>query len=339
MNQTNIVIGATGIVGSHVVLQLLLENQKVIACKQISSNIQQVKKLFAAYTENAEALFAKIEWRDIDLKDVFSIEDAIEGADVVYHCAGFVSFNSFERKQLMDVNVEGTKNIVNACLQKQIRALCYVSSLATMHNLDVKESIDETVFWKTSGKESDYAFSKYKAELEVWRGIEEGLNTVIVNPGVILSPVFWNQSSARIFATCFKGNKFYPPGQTAYVSAKDVAVCMLLLVKNKNFGQRYILTEGNYTYKEIFSHIQQKFNKAPPFIRVNRAFLRLGWIADSLAAFVSDRPANITKAIIQSAFNKQVYSNRKVTEALQYQFEPALKSIDFICSCYERERP
>ena len=339
MNQTNIVIGATGIVGSHVVLQLLLENQKVIACKQISSNIQQVKKLFAAYTENAEALFAKIEWRDIDLKDVFSIEDAIEGADVVYHCAGFVSFNSFERKQLMDVNVEGTKNIVNACLQKQIRALCYVSSLATMHNLDVKDSIDETVFWKTSGKESDYAFSKYKAELEVWRGIEEGLNTVIVNPGVILSPVFWNQSSARIFATCFKGNKFYPPGQTAYVSAKDVAVCMLLLVKNKNFGQRYILTEGNYTYKEIFSHIQQKFNKAPPFIRVNRAFLRLGWIADSLAAFVSDRPANITKAIIQSAFNKQVYSNRKVTEALQYQFEPALKSIDFICSCYESERP
>ncbi|MEI6021951.1 MAG: NAD-dependent epimerase/dehydratase family protein, partial [Bacteroidota bacterium] len=172
MNKTNIVIGATGIVGSHVVLQLLLEKQKVVACKQKSSDTNKLKRLFSVYTENSEELFASIEWREIDLKDVFSIEDAIEGADTVYHCAGFVSFNSFERKQLMDVNVEGTKNIVNACLQKQITSFCYVSSLATMHNLDVKETIDETVFWKTSGKESDYAFSKYKAELEVWRGIE-----------------------------------------------------------------------------------------------------------------------------------------------------------------------
>jgi len=338
MPTKNIVTGATGIVGSHVLLALLQDNQEVIACKQKQSNTQNVKKLFACYTSESDVLFNKIKWVDIDLKDQFSLEDAFEGADCVYHCAGFVSFNSFEKKQLMEINVNGTQNVVNACLTKKVDTLCYVSSLATLHNLDAKTAINESVFWKTSGKESDYAFSKYKAELEAWRGVEEGLKTVIVNPGVVLSPIFWNQSSARMFNTCYKGNKFYPPGNTGYVAARDVAACMLQLVKHQQFGQRFILIEGNYSFKTIFTHIQKAFNKRPPSIQTSKLVLKLGWFVESILAFITDRPAILTKALINSALNKQEYSNQKIKHTLAYQFEPSLKCIDMICLEYLKDR-
>lgn len=334
MQKVNVVIGATGIVGSHVLLQLLLSQQKVIACKQKSSDVSKVKRLFQFYENEGDALFETIVWQEIDLRDIFSIEAVVAGADTVYHCAGLVSFNALDRKQLMEINVDGTKNIVNACLEKGVKRLCYVSSLASLHNLDVKEAIDEKVFWKSSGKESDYAISKYKAELEVWRGMEEGIETVIVNPGVILSPVFWKQSSAKMFHTCYQGNRFYPPGKTAYVSAWDVASCMLMLMQKECYGERYILIEGNYTYKEIFSLIQINFHQKPPNIRVNRLFLRFARVLDTMAAFVSDRDALITKAIIRSAFNQQIYSNKKVLKTLDYPFEPTANYIERVCAAY-----
>jgi nucleoside-diphosphate-sugar epimerase len=338
MEKNTVVIGATGIVGSHVLLQLLLQLPRVTATKQSSSDVKKVKRLFTHYGYSAEELFSRIDWRDMDLRDIFSVEEAIDGADTVYHCAGFVSFNSMNRKQLMEVNVEGTKNIVNACLYKGVRRFCYVSSLAAMHNLDIKHKINESVFWKSSGKESDYAVSKYKAELEVWRGMEEGLLTVVVSPGVVLSPVFWQQSSSRIFDTCYKGNAFYPPGTTGYVSARDVAACMCLLMEKQCYGQRYVLVEGNYGYKEIFSLIQKQFNRRAPFIPVNKTLMQLARMADTLVAFVSDRPANITKAIIRSAFNMQEYDNNKITQTLGFRFEPCEQTIADICKAYLIEK-
>ena len=330
----NLVTGATGIVGSHVLLSLLQKNEDVIACRQKSSNIQKVLDLFSCYTDEAQQLFEKIKWIEIDLKDVFLLELAFEGVTCVYHCAGYVSFNSVHRKHLLDTNVNGTRNVVNACIHQKVEALCYVSSLSTLHNLDITEPLDEHVFWKSSGKESDYAFSKYKAELEVWRGIEEGLNSVIVNPGVILSPVFWDQSSGRIFNTCYKGNRFYPLGTTAYIAAADVANCMIRLLENKIFGQRFILVEGNYSYKMIFSHIQKAFHKKPPFIPTKKSLLYLGWFADSILSFLFDRPALVTKAVIRSAMNTQTYSNNKIFQTLGYKFKPTFEQINFVCEKY-----
>ena len=178
----NLVTGATGILGSHVVLALLQSNQPVTACKQKTGDIKKIQELFAYYTPDHQTLFERIKWVDVDICDIFSIEEALQGIANVYHCAGFVSFSGRDRKKLRLVNETGTKNMVDACLHMGVKAFCHVSSIGTLHNLDYMGTLTEEVFWKKSGKESDYAISKYNAEREVWRGMEEGLNAVIVNP-------------------------------------------------------------------------------------------------------------------------------------------------------------
>ncbi|PBQ31772.1 NAD-dependent epimerase [Sphingobacteriaceae bacterium] len=334
----NLVTGATGIVGSHVVLALLQNNQQVIACKQKNSNTQRVENLFAYYTPDYKVLFDKIKWVDVDICDVFSIEEALTNITNVYHCAGFVSFNPKDRKKLFSVNESGTRNVVDACLHKGIKALCHVSSIGTIHNLDYTQILTEEVFWKKSGKESDYATSKYNAEREVWRGIEEGLNAVIVNPGVILAPGFWDQSSSRLFDSSYNGNKFYTNGLGSYIAATDVAKVMIRLVTEGLFGQRFILVENNYTFHNILSHIQTSFKKPAPAINASQSLLATARVLEGFLSLFTGKERKITKALSNSAFNKQLFSNQKVKTALNIEFRPTHEVIGEICTYYLSEK-
>lgn len=331
----NLVTGATGIVGSHVVLTLLQNNQPVVACKQSGSDVKRLEELFSFYTKNAKHLLEKVQWREIDIRDIFSLEEALEGITQVYHCAGFVSFNASDRKKLKEINEQGTRNMVDACLHKGVAGFCHVSSVATINNLDYTLPLTEQVFWKTSGKESDYAISKYNAEREVWRGIEEGLNAVIVNPGVILSPGFWGQSSSRLFETCYKGNRFYTDGLASYVSAKDVAECMVQLMSKQLFNNRYILIENNYPYKDILSWIQADFNQAVPAHKVPKLMLNLARMLEPVFTVFTGKDRQLSKPMVHAAFNKQIFSNKKIKEALGFEFSSARLAIEQIC-LYQR---
>lgn len=322
--------------GSHVVLELLKSGRPVVACRQPSSDISKIKRLFEFYNE--AALFEKIRWAEVDVRDILSIEEALQGIENVYHCAGFVSFESKDRETMFSVNEGGTRNVVNACLHMNIKALCHVSSVAVINNSDHAGILTEKTFWKRSGRESHYAVSKYNAEREVWRGMEEGLNAVIVNPAVILSPVFWTQSSARIFDTCYNGNLFYTNGIASYVSAQDVAVIMIRLVDEGHFSQRYILSEGSYSFKTILGEVQTNFKKRPPAIRVSRTVLKLGWIYESLLSRLLRRPPRLTRAIVNSLFNKNRFSNEKVKTTLDFDFKPSFEVIRSICSFYVFEK-
>jgi nucleoside-diphosphate-sugar epimerase len=334
----NLVTGATGILGSHVVLALLQNNQPVVACRRANSDITQVEKLFSYYTTESRQLFEKIKWVDVEIRDIFSIEEALEGITAVYHCAGFVSFNKADRKKLMEINEKGTRNVVDACLHKKIAALCHVSSIGAIHNLDYLLPLNEDVFWKKSGKESDYAISKYNGEREVWRGIEEGLNAVIVNPGVILSAGFWNQSSSKLFSTAYKGNRFYTNGTTGYIAAEDVARAMIELVSKKLFSNRYILVEGNYTFKYIFTAIQAHLNKPVPSINVPRGVLNFLRITTGFFAVFTRKPPGISKPVVNSAYSTQLLSNVKITSVLSFKFKPIDKVIAVICKHYLNEK-
>lgn len=327
----NLVIGATGILGGHVVLKLLQNNQPVIAGKQKTSDLKKVEKLFSYYDPNYKLLFEKIKWIDVDVNDIYSIEEALEGITNVYNCSGFVSFNKIDRKKLFQINESGTANLVNACLQMNISALCHVSSVATVNNSDYILPLNESVFWKSSGKESDYAISKYNGEREVWRGIEEGLNAVIVNPGVILSSGFWNQSSSQLFDVCYKGNKFYTDGQAGYIAATDVAACMIELVEKRLFANRYILIEDNYSFKEILSSIQTRLNRQKPSISAGKNLLELARIMDAIISAFSGKPRRITKPVIYAGLNKQSYSNNKIKEVFSMSFTPVNQAIEKIC--------
>ncbi len=323
-----LVLGACGIVGSHVALQLAASGAHVKAAKRPGSSTERLERLFAIY--DAQHLTAQLEWVDVDIEDPYSIEEALEGCDEVYHCAGYVSFRSSEREKLFRINEGGTRNVVNACLYKGHVTLCYVSSVATIHNEDLRRKMTEQVFWKKSGHESYYAISKYNAEREVWRAIEEGLKAVIVNPGVILSAGFGNQSSSRMFETCRKGNLFYPPGTTAYIYAGDLAKIMLALTQKGLYGERYIVIEGNYSYQAIFSRVQQNFGQRPPLIRAGKWILRAGWLVERILSLFGREPA-LTRSLIRSALNNQQFDGSKVVETLGIELTPVMTAIDKIC--------
>jgi dihydroflavonol-4-reductase len=332
----NLVTGATGIIGSHVVLHLLKANKEVIACKRKGSDVNKVKKLFSYYKYGD--LFEKIKWKEIDLQDPFSIEEAFQQVEEVYHCAGFVSFLSKDRSKLFQVNEKGTANVVNACIQQKVKALCHVSSIATINNLDYHSILTEEVFWKKSGKESDYAISKYNAEREAWRGVEEGLNVVIVNPGVVLSPGFWDQSSSRLFKVCYEGNSFYTEGKAAYVSATDTAAIMCSLMEKGQFASRYIIAEGNYFFKEVLDQICHSFQKKGPGLKAGKILLEFARVFDGIGSGIRGKEQRITRALINSAFSTQSYSNSKIKEALSINFTPIQTLIPDICSIYLREQ-
>lgn len=330
----NLITGATGLVGAHVALQLLQQNKSVVAIKRKGSDVSKTQKLFSYYTSDADSLFSKITWLDADVCDIYSLLDALEGIETVYHCAGFVSFNSNDHKQMHRINSEGTANMVNACLEKNIKALCYVSSIATLQNPDITKNIDESVYWKSSPTASDYAISKYNGEREVWRGIEEGLNAVIVNPGIILGPGFWNQSSGKLIKTTFKGNPFYTNGSSATIDAKDVAACMIQLVENKQFSQRFVLIENNYSFKEILTQLHKALGKKEPTIEAGKILLTIGKWFDGIRSFISGKEQLITQETITAGLDKNSYNNNRIKLALNYQFIPLQETVKFVCAAY-----
>lgn len=330
----NLITGATGLVGAHVALALLQQNKSVVAIKRQGSDILKTKKLFSYYTSDADILFNKIKWIDADVCDIYSLLEALEGIETVYHCAGFVSFNSKDNKQMHRINAEGTANLVNACLEKNIKALCHVSSIATLQNPDITKNIDESVYWKSSPSASDYAISKYNGEREVWRGTEEGLNAVIVNPGIILGPGFWHQSSGKLIETCYHGNPFYTNGSSATIDAKDVADCMIQLTEKKEFSKRFVLIENNYSFKEILLKVHKALGKKEPSIEAGKVLLTIGKWIDKIKAFITSKEQLITKETINACLDNNSYNNKRVKETLSYQFISLQNTVQFACDAY-----
>lgn len=330
----NLITGVTGLVGAHVALHLLQQNQPVVAIKRAASDINKTKQLFAYYTPDFEILFNRIKWIEADINDIYSILDALEGIDTVYHCAGFVSFNKKDKNEIHSVNAIGTSNMVNACLDKNINAFCYVSSIATLQNPDITANIDESVYWKSSPNASDYAISKYNGEREVWRGIEEGLNAVIVNPGIVLGPGFWKQSSGRLIETCYKGSPFFTNGSSATVDAKDLAVCMVQLMQEKHFAKRFIVIENNYSFKDILSITHKSLGKKEPYLLAGKMILTIAKWADVIRSFITFKERIITKETISSVTEKHSYNNNRIKNTINYKFTPLQKTLSFVCNSY-----
>lgn len=331
----NLVSGASGIIGSHVALKLLLSNRPVIACYGPSKKNENTRRLFEYYGKGD--LFEQIKWVEVDLNDIFSLDEVLQGVENVFHCAGLVSFNKKDQESLYRVNEKGTENMVHACIKSGAN-LCHVSSVAVINNTDYNGDLTEEVFWKKNGKESDYAISKYNAEREVWRGIEEGLNAVIVNPGLVLSPGFWDQSSSKLFPAIYDGLKYYTNGKAGYVSAVDVADAMIQLMDRRKFANRYVLVEGNYTYKEIFEFISKCFKRHPPKKEAQPGLMKLAYYLEKLPSLFAGKQPRISKSMIHAAFNKQQYSSAKIRKELNFRFTPIHGEIERIASIYIRER-
>jgi len=326
-----LVTGATGLVGGNLIWHLLQENERVVAIRRPTSNLQPLRTIFSFHTSSPDACLARIDWIIADVLDERSIHRAMEGVSVVYHCAAVVSFEN-AKASILDVNVTGTRNVVHAALENRIDKLCFVSSIAACGRAFKNELINEDSVYTDSTQRSLYSQSKYLSEQEVWKGINNGLNAVIVNPGVILGVSGTNSGSSQLFTQVKKGLKFYTHGGSGYVDVQDVAKAMILLTKSAISGERFILVCENCSNKDILCWMADGFGKRCPFIPIGRRTLWVvGLLSETLGKAFHFRPL-IDRATARTATHREYYSNQKIKSSLGFQFAPIQNSIQAICS-------
>jgi nucleoside-diphosphate-sugar epimerase len=331
-----LVTGGTGLVGSHLLYQLSLENDAIIAIFRKNSNLQAVKNVFRYFSEDFENLFRKIIWVEADITDVVALEIAFKNVTKVYHAAALVSFNESDFYKMRKINIEGTANIVNLCIVNKVHKLCFVSSIATIGKSKNGSLINESNEWDIENSNYAYAITKHGAEMEVWRASQEGVNVVIVNPGVILGAGFWHNGSGKLFTKIYKGFNFYSEGITGFVSVKDVVKAMMELMKSNLKNERYILVAENISFKKLFFEIAKNFHKKPPSIKVSKFMSSLGWRLEKLKGLLTNKPPLLTKHSAKSLHNKRYFSSEKIKNELNFEFESILKTTKRVCSLYKK---
>jgi nucleoside-diphosphate-sugar epimerase len=314
-----LVTGGTGLVGAHLLLHLIENGESIRAIYRSLESIQKTKTLFSLYKK--EALFEKINWIQADITEVPSLEMAFENVDYVYHCAALISFEPKDEDLLRKTNIEGTANIVNFCVVKNVKKLCFVSSIAALGDLKENENvITEDTEWNPEKPHSDYAISKYGAEMEIWRGQQEGLNSVIVNPGVILGPRIWEQGSGILFNKIEKGFPFYTKGTTGFITVTDVVKIMDQLMKSDIINERFTLIAQNIVFGDLFNSIADALKVKRPSIYVSPLLTSFLWRIDWFLSTVFRSKRKLDRATVIASYSKNLYSNEKIKSALETSF-------------------
>lgn len=332
-----LVTGGTGLVGAHLIFKLISENKKVRAIYRDEKKFTTVKRIFSYYTNNTESLFNAIEWCKADLNNIPALNDAFSNVTLVYHCAAFVSFEPDKFHLLKKTNIEGTANIVNLCLAHNIKKLCYVSSIAAIGATNNNKKITENTEWQTEKDNSVYAITKYGAEMEVWRGTQEGLDAVIVNPGIIIGPGIWKYGSGNLFTKINNGLPFYSKGITGYVGVKDVVNAMMLLMHSPIKNERFILVAKNLSFETFTKTVAKYLNVKPPKKEVKKWQLQLFWRFDWLKHKLTGKRRVLSKHNAVSALTIDNYSNDKIKKALGFNFENIEESIKETASYFKNK--
>lgn len=314
-----LVTGGTGLVGFHLLLQLSLEKEAIRAIYRSEKKLQHVKNLFQS--ANQLAAFEKIDWMQADILDVPALELAFTDVTLVYHCAALVSFNPNDEDKLYQNNIVGTANVVNISLSTTVKKLCYVSSIAalgngTEHNLIVNEETERN----NEAIRSDYSISKFGAEMEVWRGFQEGLDVVIVNPGVIFGNGFPKEGSNLFIQNIKDGQLFYTLGKLGIVPVEDVVKAMMTLMKSNISGERYILVAEDVTYKELFDRIADTLQAKKPKYLIKKWQVQIARVLEFIFAILFFRKRMLTKSTINSLYNLEVHDTNKITNAIAFEF-------------------
>ncbi len=332
-----LVTGGTGMLGAHLLVELALRGKKVKALKRAGSSTKITEKIFSWYAIPEKDYHQFVEWVTGDLNDPESIFDALNGVTHVYHVAAVVSFSVEDDEVIMRNNITGTANLVNACLEQKIKKLSHVSSVAALGVSQKGQTITENNKWQPSLKTSGYAQSKFYSELEVWKGIAEGMDAVILNPSVIIGPGNWNHGSPSLIKKIKKGLRFYPKGTTGFVDVRDVVKCMIALMESQFSGERFIINSENVTYKNFFSLVAGELKVRPPNWPASRVLLEIAWRLAWLAGkFTFSKPV-LTKYTARSGRNTNHYSNDKIKKLLSFTFIPIEESIKHTCNIFKKE--
>ncbi|MCK9403459.1 MAG: NAD-dependent epimerase/dehydratase family protein [Chitinophagaceae bacterium] len=313
-----LVTGAGGLVGSYLVKQLVSEGNRVRAIYRSAIPLPEVA--------------GTVEWVKGDILDVVSLEEAMKGIQQVYHCAAIVTFNPKKKALLHQTNVEGTANVVNACLNEGISKLLFVSSVAALGRIREDIPIDEKMNWSEETSNSEYGKSKYFAEMEVWRGIGEGLNAVIVNPVIILGAGDWTKGSSEIFKSAYDEFPWYTEGISGFVDVIDVVRAMILLMGSNCTAERYILSAEDLPFREVFTRIAINFGKKPPNRKVTPLIAALVWRIEAVKARFTGKDPLLTRETARTAAAKVHFDNNKFKLFfVNFKYTPVTVSLKRIC--------
>ena len=334
-----LVTGGTGLVGAHLLLKLAQEDLKLKATIRASSDVSRVRKVFGYYRNETEAdrLFNKIEWITADLNDIPALEKAFDSVEYVYHCAALVSFDPADEKKLRKINIKGTANIVNLCISNKIKKLCYVSSVAAIGSSKNNAKVDENCKWNPEEDHNDYAISKYGAEIEVWRGTQEGVDTVIVNPGIIIGPGFWDSGSGKIFRRIDNGLKYHFPKVSGFVGVNDVVEVMIHLMNSEVQNEKFILVSENLSFEDVLKETADLLDKPRPTKQLKKWMIGLGWFFQKIGSWFGKKQ-EITRDAIQGLYSETHYDSTKVQEELDFNFKPVREVLTDTAEIYKKER-
>ena len=331
-----LVTGGTGLVGSHLLFELSKSQQKIRAIYRTKKTIEKVKTIFSYYTNDIDKHFDRIEWVEADLNDIPKLTEAFEGVIQVYHCAALISFDPNDYYKLRETNILGTANIVNLSIVNAIQKLCYVSSVATMGHNPLK--ITEETSWNPAANQSVYAITKYEAEMEVWRGIQEGVPSVIVNPGVILGAGFFESGSGGLFQRIHQGLHYTTNGVAGYVGVRDVINGMILLMNSDSKNERYIIVTENLTFLDFTTLISNAFKLTPPKKIAREWMLNFAWRLDWLKHKVTGKKRRLTKNLSKTLLTKNYYSSDKFLKAqTEFKFTPISTVVSEVCQVFLKE--
>lgn len=313
-----LVTGASGLVGSHLLQQLIQAGHSVKALYR--NTIPEI------------ANTSGVEWVKGDILDVVALEESMDQVDQVFHCAAVVSFNPSKKGAMQHTNIEGTANVVNACINRGVKRLLFVSSVAALGRIREDKPINESMNWTPETSNSEYGKTKYLSEMEVWRGMSEGLSVVVVNPVIILGNGDWENGSSGIFKSAYNEFPWYTEGMSGFVDVKDVVSAMVLLMNSSINGERFILSGHNAYYKDIFGLIAAAFHKKPPHKKVTPLLAAIVWRLEAIKAFFSGKDPLLTKETSKTARAKVSFDNSKfLNQFPNFSYAPLAESIHRIC--------
>ncbi len=320
-----LVTGGTGFLGAYIIKELVEKGHPVRAIRRTDK--------YPFYIP--APILDKVEWFQGELLDPPGLEEAMEGMDAVIHAAAKVSFKRSDRLELFQTNIEGTANVINAALAKGIKRLVHVSSVAALGRTGNEETITESKKWEDSKLNTSYAISKYHGEMEVWRGIGEGLGATIVNPGTILGYGDWNCSSCAIFKTAFGEFPWYTNGMNGFVDVRDVARAVVSLLEQKPVHERFILNGDNWTFRQVLNSIAEGFGKKPPSKEATPFLSGIAWRLEKCKSLLSGHPSLLTRESARVALSKTRFDNSRILGQLPgFSFTPLQQTIRDACKAY-----
>ncbi|HSU29514.1 MAG TPA: SDR family NAD(P)-dependent oxidoreductase [Chitinophagaceae bacterium] len=324
-DKTILVTGGTGFLGSYIIKALVEKGYTVKALRR--------SKKIPFYIPST--IMASVQWIDGDVLDVVGLQEAMEGIDAVIHAAAIVSFVKNKRKEMYKINVDGTANVVNMALEKKVPRLVHISSVAALGRLPGGGTVDEEKKWEENKINTHYAISKHKAELEVWRGIGEGINAVILNPSTILGYGDWSTGSSAIFRNIYNEYRWYSPGINGFVDVEDVARATVLLLESNISEQRFVINGDNWTFRKLMETIADGFGKKRPKWQTTPFLVGLAWRLEKLKSLFTGKVPLLTRESARVAQSKTYFQNEKLLKALPgFSFTPLEKTIEDACRKY-----